>query len=47
MLYFVASYMLIFSRFSSLEQSYTEDTKLKASVKVSDIQAELTRLKEE
>ena len=37
----------MFSRFSSLEQSYTQDTKLKASVKVQEVQAELTRLKDE
>jgi len=46
-LYFVASYVLIFSKFSSLEQSYTQDVELKASIKVQKAQAELTRLKEE
>ena len=30
-----------------MEQSYTQDTELKASVKVQEAQAELTRLKEE
>ena len=39
--------MLIFSRFSSLEQSYTMDVELKASIKVQEAQAKLTRLKEE
>ena len=39
--------MLIFARFSSLEQSYAQGTELKASARVQEAQAELTRLKEE